>query len=295
MATTESTGMRLSLFSAIFHGVLGISFSFFAESQAVLLDGAFNLVSAMTVFFAIRIHLLLNRAESVKTPVGYIALEPLYVVVKGLIVLSLTIYVLISSVLIMLDGGNNLNLGIVVIYIFIAMTGNTVTFLLIRRAAMKSNSPMLNIEKENWMINALITSSIGVSFLVVFFLKDSFLAPIVPYIDQIIVIIVGVLTFSVPLKSLIGSLKELLLLGTDENLRLQIRSNLANHLPEEKVENWDLSMLKLGRKYFLWLHIKPVEKSISSKFCDDLNSSLSPHISREISDFSLDIMISQKI
>lgn len=295
MATTESGGMQLSLFSAIFHGVLGITFSFFAESQAVLLDGAFNLVSALTVFFAIRIHLLLNTPETIKTPVGYIALEPLYVVVKGFIVLSLTVYVLLSSVIIMLNGGNNLNLGIVVIYILIAMTGNILTFLFIRRASGKSNSPMLNIERENWMINSLITSSIGVSFLFVFFFKESFLAPIVPYVDQFIVIIVGVLTFSMPLKSLIKSMKELLLLGTDETLRRKIRSSIAKHLPPGEIDNWEISMLKMGRKYFLWLRIHPVEKAISSSFCDELNSKLLPHISEEIPDFSLDIMVSQKI
>ena len=62
--------MLFSFWGALFFGVMGILFSVWTKSQAVLLDGAFNLISAATVFAAMKIGVLLSKPETAAQPAG---------------------------------------------------------------------------------------------------------------------------------------------------------------------------------------------------------------------------------
>ena len=113
MDINEKNGILISLYGALFLAVLGISFSFATGSQAVLLDGIFNCISVFTAWFVLKIFKMMDEPFSERLPAGYIAFEPLYILVKGLIVLGLSITVMMTSILTLLSGGNELQLGLV--------------------------------------------------------------------------------------------------------------------------------------------------------------------------------------
>ncbi|MEM9610104.1 MAG: cation transporter [Actinomycetota bacterium] len=129
----DSRAIRISLVGASTFAVIGLSFALWSGSQAVLLDGAYNLISALMVLVAIRITTLLDHPGTPNRPVGYVALEPLYVLTKGLVLLALTLVVMASNLAILFSGGTELDLGAVVIYVALAVTGNLTVWLLIRR------------------------------------------------------------------------------------------------------------------------------------------------------------------
>ena len=294
MNTFEKKGMLFSFWGALFFGVLGISFSVWTKSQAVLLDGAFNLISAATVFAAMKIGVLLGKPETSAQPAGYAALEPFYVAVRGVIVLSLSVFVVISNIVIALNGGNELQLGVIVIYLGIAVAGNLVIFLFVRRAATKAGSPMLDVERQNWMVNTLITTAIAVSFLIVLVFKDSFISPIIPYADQIVVILVGLLTLNVPLEAIKSGLKELLLLGTDTTSKKAIDDIMADNITEE-VSSWKTFMLKTGRKYWISVFVSPKKDQINADFGDLIKESLTPSITETFPVHNLDVIITKAV
>ena len=248
MITPEQKGIRISLVGAISFALLGLSFALWSGSQAVLLDGAFNLITAVMVLFALRITKLLNEPLSERLPVGYVALEPFYVLTKGLLLFVFTVFVMVSNVIIMLQGGNELKLGIIVIYLGVAMIGNLIIYVLVRRLQTKAQSPMLEVEKENWKVNALITAGICVAFLLVFLLKDGKLAPVVPYVDQVVVLLVGLGTIGVPLQAIRNGIKDLLLISPGESVQIRIEDLISQHIGKNELRGWKVYVLKTGRK-----------------------------------------------
>jgi len=289
----EQQGIRISLIGALTFAVLGISFAIWSESQAVLLDGAFNLITALMVLFAMRITRMLDVPGSRKRPVGYVAMEPLYILIKGLILLILTLFVMASNVIIMLRGGNELKLGIIVIYIGIAVIGNFITWFLIHLRNKNNPSPMLEVEKQNWLVNAMISSGIGLSFLLVLILGKGPLKPIIPYIDQIVVLVVGLISLPVPIGAIRSGLRELLLFGAGEFIQQKAEDIIHKHLPPGEVTEWKVYVLKTGRKYWLSLFVNPVGDRIASGFSDNLKEVLTTALEKEYSPCNLDIIISR--
>lgn len=292
--TPEQQGIRISLIGALTFAVLGLSFAIWSESQAVLLDGAFNLITALMVLFAMRISRLLVEPESRRRPVGYVALEPLYILIKGLILLILTLFVMASNVIILLRGGNEMNLGIIVIYIGIAVIGNFIVWLLIHQKLKNTPSPLLEVEKQNWLVNALISTGIGISFLLVLIFGKGALKPIVPYVDQIVVLFVGLISLPVPIGAIRNGLRELLLFGAGETVQQQAEKIISSHLPAGEIREWKLYVVKTGRKYWLSLFINPARDTIASGFSDTLHAVLMKELEIEYSPCNLDIVISRK-
>jgi predicted Co/Zn/Cd cation transporter (cation efflux family) len=290
----EQQGIRISLAGALTFAILGLSFAIWSESQAVLLDGAFNLITALMVLFAMRITKLLGEPESERRPVGYVALEPLYILIKGLILLILTLFVMASNVIILLRGGNELKLGIIVIYIGIAVIGNFIVWLIIHLKQKSAASPLLEVEKQNWLMNALISTGIGISFLLVLIFRDGALKPIVPYVDQIVVLVVGLVSLGIPLSAIRNGLRELLLFGPGEPVQQKVEEIIRNYLPAEEIANWKVFVLKTGRKYWLSLFVNPARETIDSGFGDRLHDTFLSALEKEFTSCNLDIIITRK-
>jgi len=291
----ESQGIKISIAGAFVFAILGLAFAVWTGSQAVLLDGAFNLISAIMALFALKITNLLKEPHSERLPAGYVALEPFYILIKGLILFILTAFVISSNVIIMLSGGNELQLNIIIIYIGIAVVGNFLIYFMIRRRESSNPSPVLQIEKENWMVNSLISSGIGISFLLVLFFQDGFLKPAVPYIDQVVVILVGLITLPVPINAIRGGLRELLLLAPDQQIQNKIKEIIRSKMDQKVFDQWQLYILKTGRKYWLTLTVIPVSEKIFANLTDKVRSELEPDISKELSQFNLEIFITKDL
>jgi predicted Co/Zn/Cd cation transporter (cation efflux family) len=291
----ESSGMKISLVGSLFFALLGLTFAFITGSQAVLLDGAFNLVAVATVLFAMRIQKLLTLPDSRQMPAGYVALEPFYLLVKGLIILLITCYVVATNVIVMVNGGNAIELGIILIYIIIAITGNIVTWLLISSKFKKANTPMLALERQNWMINTLISCGIGCAFVMVYLFRNGFLEPFVPYVDQVIVIAVGLFTIYVPFAAIRTGGRELLLAGPDKELQESAEKIVNKTINKTDLRSNRLYIIKTGRKYWFTLIIDPVKEMLPASFSDQIKSSIAPELTKHFDPYHLDVIISKNI
>lgn len=295
MDSTEKNGILISLYGALFLSILGISFSFLTGSQAVLLDGIFNCITVFTAWFALKISKMMNEPFSERLPAGYVAFEPFYILIKGLIVFGLSATVMITSVLTLLSGGNELKLGIVLIYIGIASVANIAIYLIVKQKSAKSTSPMLTVEKDNWFINMLVTLSIAAFFVLVMLLKDGVLSPVTRYIDQIIVIVVVLASISVPLKAIRSGFKELLLFGTDESNYQTVKELTQDSLTSFPPENQKFYILKTGRKYWITVLLKPTSSTISSTLTDELRHKVRKDLERDYPNNNVDVIITNEL
>lgn len=291
--SVESTGIKISIIGAFTFAILGLVFAMWTKSQAVLLDAAFNLISALMAFFALKVTQLLKEPYSERFPAGYVALEPFYILIKGLILFILTVFVVSSNILIIIRGGNELQIGLIVIYIGLAVAGNFLIYMLIRMKERKKASPVLQMEKENWMVNTLISSGIGLSFLLVLIFKNGFLEPVIPYVDQIVVILIGLITLPIPVYAIRNGLRELLLMAPQGDIQDKIRKAITSYMDLKIFKEWRIYILKTGRKYWLTLTVVPVAQNISADLPDQVRSNLRESISREIGDYNLDIIITK--
>ena len=155
-----------------------------------------------------------------------------------------------------MNGGSELNLGMVLIYLSVALTGNIIIYALVSKKNARARSPILSIERENWKVNTLITASIAVAILIGYLFQNTFLREYIKYVDQVIVIAVAVISISVPFKAIKEGLGDLLLFAPAEELRNKARSQVEKEMTSFKsVDINNMLMVKTGRKIWLSLFI----------------------------------------
>ncbi len=290
MERQELKALKLSLTGSLVFAVLGLSFAIYTGSQAILLDGIWDVLAFVLGIFALKISSLLAKPASDKMPFGYVAFEPFYILVKGLVAAVLTAFIVINNIIIITQGGNPLELGVVVLYVSIVIVGNLFVYSALRFMSRKINSPVVKVEKESWLVNLLISSGVGLSFLIVYLFGNGILKPVNNYIDQIVAISVGVLTLSIPLKQIITGLKELLLVAPEISDSKNFNEKINQVIDKKQVFNFKTSILKTGRKYWLTLFIKPQKNQISIGYVDKLKKELEDKLSSELSYVNVDII-----
>jgi predicted Co/Zn/Cd cation transporter (cation efflux family) len=244
---------------------------------------------------ALKVSRLLDSPETERYPVGYVAYEPFFILIKGLLLLVLTLAVIGSNIVILVNGGNNLELGYIILYLVAVVIVNWVIFLYIRKQEKQGSSPILELEGKNWKINAMISTGIVFSFVFVFLFEDSFLRNYVQYVDHAVVIIVGLISLPVPYKAVREGLSDLLLIAPDETIKAQVNAVIHRRLKDTSLISWNAIVLKTGRKIWVTLFVNPEQDTVPTDYCDKVREWVSPGIEELSSNYSVDVIVTREL
>lgn len=124
----EKQILRISFVSGLIFAIVELSFAIYSHSQSVLTDAVYD--ASELVFIALLLFLtpLFYKPVSEKRPYGYFQIEPIFVIIKSVMMLSVTMGVLAEIIDSALSGGNSVNniqiaifqfvLGVISIFIF---------------------------------------------------------------------------------------------------------------------------------------------------------------------------------
>jgi len=91
---TERKVLLVSAAGNMVIGGVGILFAIFSHSQAILLDGLFNLSYFASGLFTLKVAKMVPRGDDERFPMGYAFFEPLINGIKGVLVLGVSIMAL---------------------------------------------------------------------------------------------------------------------------------------------------------------------------------------------------------
>ena len=142
----EEKTLKKSMVGALLLAIWGIAMAAVSSSGVIMLDGMFNLISAIMSFFSLEITRLVSGKETRDYPLGYFAYESLIVLIKGASILVLLIMAVYSSIRVLLAGGRAPALGLMTIYVGVAVLGCLVLYGITRTGQRKTDSDILNAE-----------------------------------------------------------------------------------------------------------------------------------------------------
>ncbi len=259
---TEESVLKKLLVGALLLAVWGIVMAIASDSSVILLDGMFNLISAIMSFFSIEILRLVSGKETREYPLGYFAFESLFVLIKGASIMILLLMALYSAVKKLISGGGEPALGLMTVYVVLAVLGCLVLYILARRGFKKTGSEILEAEKQSWFINMVVSAAIGVAFGVTMLLQQTSLGWIAKYVDQILVIIFSIVFFKDPIILMKNGLKELLLAAPQREYAAPFEDKILPLKDELGAKKLSLEILKTGRRMWVTVKIDPKEATI---------------------------------
>lgn len=252
----EQKSIYLSMGITLGMSIFGISFGMWTQSDAVMLDGFFNMVNFIMASASLWIIGLTQKSENKVFNFGYAGFVPLLNLCKGLLVFGVSLFALSSAIGALFHGGRPSNTDIAVLYAVIASVVCLVVAFVQNIWAKKTNSPIINVDAQNWLINGIISVAVGVSFSMATFLGNTDFDWLVPYTDPIIVTILVLIAFPIPIMVISGSLKQLMLGSASPEVQNTVKDMIEEIVSDFPCERYALKMTEVGNSlclHFYWL------------------------------------------
>lgn len=249
----EKKILMISLFSGLAFAMVEFIFSIYSHSQSALTDAVYD--ASELVFIALLIYLtpLFHKPISEEHPYGYFQLESIFVIIKGVMMLSVTFGIAAQVIGSAISGGNPVNSLAVGFFQLVLGAGSVVIFLIMKRMNRNICSPTVHAELVGWKLDIGYSFGMAVAFFGSLFLENTPFAFIAPYFDQIIAVLVMVGMLPESIKILWAALKDIVLFAPDEALVEEIKEFVSPILAQYNFEPAYCDVTRTGRH--LWIDV----------------------------------------
>lgn len=278
------------MYSGAVFVLLEFLMSLYTHSQAVLLDAIYDGVESAMIFISISIIPLLYRPANEKHPYGYLQVESLFVVIKGFMMVAVTVGLVLNNVEIALHGGRRIAFGSIAFFELFATIFSFLVILLLRRYDKKLSSPLLAMEIQGWSIDVVASFGMCVAFFLPSLVRSGWFLKVVPYLDQIIAIILSLFILPVPIRSIITGIRDLFLLAPEEETVDTIRGIIDPILYEYGYTNLYYDIVRTGRKLWISAYITFDKDMVSINRLKIVQSLVINALKKEFTDFYFELL-----
>ena len=287
----EKTILRLSFVAGLAFALVELIFAIYSHSQSALTDAVYD--ASELVFIALLLFLtpLFHKPVSEKHPYGYFQLESIFLIVKGVMMLSVTLGVVVEVIESALSGGNPVNDLQVSLFQLCLGAASVVIYIIMRRVNKNSSSPTVEAELMGWRLDIGYSLGMSLAFFASSFLVKTPLAFIAPYFDQIIAVLVMVFMLPESVKMLWSSVRDIFLFSPDEELVEQIKQ-----ICTESMENYAFSpvffdITRTGRHLWVAVYFKVSSATLAVKQLKKATKEVNQKISSQLEECTCELIL----
>lgn len=275
----EKTILRLSFAAGLAFALAELIFAIYSHSQSALTDAVYD--ASELVFIALLLFLtpLFHKPVSEKHPYGYFQVESIFLIVKGVMMLSVTLGVGIEVIESALSGGNPVNDLQVSLFQLCLGAASVLIYVIMRRVNKNSSSPTVEAELLGWRLDIGYSLGMALAFFASSFLVRTPLAFIAPYFDQIIAVLVMVFMLPENIRMLWGSVRDIFLFSPDEELVEQIKQTCTESLEHYAFSPVFFDITRTGRHLWVAVYFKVSSATLAveqlKKATEELNQKIS--------------------
>ncbi|WP_290923452.1 cation transporter [Halodesulfovibrio sp.] len=300
MGKIEIKTMKVIFFAYLLMAIVGITNSLYSNSEAVLIDGTFNFISALSMIVGIKISKFVSLKPSKIQPIGFAMYETLYTLMKGIMMLGVILLAAVSNItkihtFFTTGDAVPVNGSSILIYSISMVAICSVVYLYLAAQVKKTDgqSVMLRTEQIAVFQNGVISGAIGIVFLLVALLENTFVKPILPITDSIVVLILCGLLIGDPIQIVRNSFFELTIRDTHQSLRDTMFNLTKNIFPEGyKLEH--IWINKLGRTYYFMFLVAPLKPSLPVAEMELIQETIEQTVKKETAFSFVDVIFSNK-
>jgi len=292
----EQKALKVAVYGNIFMAALGLSFAWYTDSQAVLLDGVFSLIALVIALLTLFVSHLIQRPGDDEFPFGYAVFEPLLNLGKGFIIGAVMLVAFLGAAYTLFNGGADIEVGGAVIYAVIASLGCGAIVLFMRRSARATESPIVEVEVKNWTIDGVISAMVALSFFIVMLLEGTAADPWLRYVDQVLVMLMSVCFLFIPFGIIRDNWSQLIGITPPDNLTEPVHAAVGQILKKHGLNNYRLRLGQLGRQAYVQLYVifTPEEaRGVDAAEMDEFRQQLYDLLNEEYSKLVLDVIFTQ--
>jgi cation diffusion facilitator family transporter len=288
----EQRALTLSVLGALMMAVAGFGFAFLTHSVASLLDGAFSLIGFATGLLSMRIARLVRQPDDEKFQFGYSSFEPLLNLIKGIIIALVGLYAAFDAVRAILNGGRPIVMGYALVYAVIVASAGFAVSAMLRSTSRRIYSPLVEVDAKNWFMDGLLTVAVFIAFLIAYALRETSYNWMMDYADPAVVLLLVILSASLPYSIIRTSFKELLLAAPPLDIQEEAKRILDPELAAIAKEDYMVRMVKVGRFLHINIYILLAkEHSLNDvRHQDEIRERIRSLLTEKYQDITVDIL-----
>lgn len=260
----EQRSLQLGKWANLLMAAAGVAAAYASHSDALLVDGLYSGVNFVSAMIAARISASILQPADRWYPFGYDAYEALYVKYRSLVLLGIMAFAVIGAVAKIITyatGGNvpALVFGPILVYVaaMVVICFGLAAWHHHNWKRSGRQSELLRTESRAAVVDGVISAGAGGGLLASALLRDTALQFLVPVSDSIIVLVMCGFIVWQPVSMFFNSLREVAGAAADLTLVEKARTLTEEMARELPVDVLAVSVMKLGRSYFVVPYLKP--------------------------------------
>ena len=244
--------MSISLYGNLFFVIIEIIMGIYTGSQAVLLDAVYDGIEFFMLLPSIFLIPLLYKPSSEDHPYGYMQFESVFLMIKGVTMSAVTIGLISTNIQFLMHGGRTVSFNTVAYFELFAAVLGVLVYLFLKRKNRSLNSPLIEAEMTGWKIDSIISLGMTAAFLLPQWIRFDWFTPLVSYLDPMITVILSMIMLPVPIKTVITSFKDLMLIPPENETIEEIKSIVDPFIDQCNGTDSYYYIVRTGRK--LWIN-----------------------------------------
>jgi len=287
----EKTILRLSFAAGLAFALAELIFAIYSHSQSALTDAVYD--ASELVFIALLLFLtpLFHKPVSEKHPYGYFQVESIFLIVKGVMMLSVTLGVGVEVIESALSGGNPVDDLQVSLFQLCLGVASVVIYVIMRGVNKNSSSPTVEAELLGWRLDIGYSLGMSLAFFASSFLVKTPLAFIAPYFDQIIAVLVMVFMLPESVKMLWSSVRDIFLFSPDEELVEQIKQTCTESLEHYAFSPVFFDITRTGRHLWVAVYFKVSSATLAVEQLKKATEEVNQKISSQMEECTCELIL----
>ena len=287
----EKTILRLSFAAGLAFALAELIFALYSHSQSALTDAVYD--ASELVFIALLLFLtpLFHKPVSEKHPYGYFQVESIFLIVKGVMMLSVTLGVGVEVIESALSGGNPVDDLQVSLFQLCLGVASVVIYVIMRGVNKNSSSPTVEAELLGWRLDIGYSLGMSLAFFASSFLVKTPLAFIAPYFDQIIAVLVMVFMLPESVKMLWSSVRDIFLFSPDEELVEQIKQTCTESLEHYAFSPVFFDITRTGRHLWVAVYFKVSSATLAVEQLKKATEEVNQKISSQLEECTCELIL----
>ncbi|MCC5900910.1 MAG: cation diffusion facilitator family transporter [Halomonas sp.] len=206
----ERRALRLSAVFASLLAFTGLVLGLASSSVTILFDSGYSLLSLVLVSLSLLALKQARKPADDHYPFGRLTVEPLAVLLKGVMIALVCLFSMVSALWILIQGGRLVTLDLALIFGAVNVIGCLVIWWLLYRYAKISRSSLLEAELRQWQMDTWLSAAVLLGFALTWGLILTPWAGLARFADPVMVLIIAGYFLPMPIRMVRGALRELM-------------------------------------------------------------------------------------
>ena len=286
----EKSAMTVSMYGNLLFVIIELVMAVYTSSQAVLLDAVYDGIEFFMLLPSVLMIPLLYKPSSEKRPFGYMQVETIFLVVKGITMTAVTLGLIVNNLDLLLHGGRRISFDTVAYFELFACVLSLGVVVYLKRKNRSLNSPLIETEMQGWKIDCVVSLGMAAAFFLPRMLPDGPWQVLTPYLDQIITIVLSMFMLPAPIRTVISGLRDLLLLPPDQETVQNIHQIVEQSLQGTNYAQIQHEIVKTGRKLWISTYITLEKDEVSLLKFQQAQSRCIEALREEYTDFYFELL-----